>query len=74
MGIWSNSVLMSLHSLRRWLVGLVMVIPKRSLHYHVVAFMHCFVLHLFMLEDKHRFKFGGVISGFYIYLERSISA
>jgi len=31
-----------------------------------------FVLHLFMLEDKHWFKFGGVISGFYIYLERSI--
>ena len=58
------------------LIGLAMVILKRSLHYHVVAFMHCilFVLHLLMLEDKHWFKFGGVISGFYIYLERSIKA
>ena len=52
---------------------MVTVIPKRSLHYHVVAFMHYIVCVAFvMLEDKHRFKIGGVISEFYIYLERSI--
>ncbi|XP_063945321.1 L-Ala-D/L-amino acid epimerase-like isoform X1 [Daucus carota subsp. sativus] len=38
---------------------------------HIVfAFMHCISsVCVSMLEDKHRFKFGGVISGFYIHLE-----
>jgi len=74
-GIWSNSALILLHSLRCWLGWLVMVILKEiiALSYSCIhAYCVLFVLHLFMLEDKHWFKFGGVISGFYIYLERSI--
>ena len=40
---------------------------------HIVAFMHCISsLCVSMLEDKHRFKFGVVISGFYIHLEASV--
>ena len=54
------------------LVGLV--IAKGIVCIHIVAFMHVLFL-LFcvlLLEDKHRFKFGGVISGILYHLERLI--
>ena len=56
------------------LVGLVIAMGIVCIH--IVAFMHVLSL-LFcvlLLEDKHRFKFGGVISGILYHLERSIMA
>lgn len=48
-----------------------MTLHDSSRRRHIVAFMHCIstCVCVSMLEDKHRFKFGGVISGFYIHLE-----
>ena len=56
------------------LVGLVIMMGISA--FHVVCIHACFyfVFESVTLEDKHRFKFRGVISGILYHLERLIMA